>query len=85
MYGNDILPSVKQAEFSFFYGFISTLDTYKEFFDTKFFQNSKYSDSFKEEKINSYTVKYCKERVIKEFNKLLFIFTNEYCRFKFNK
>ena len=78
MYGNDILMSVKQAEFSLNFGFISTSDTYKEFFDTKFFKNPNYSDSCKEEKIDSYTVKYCKEKVIKEFDKLSFIFTNEY-------
>ena len=78
MYGNDILKSVKQAEFSINFGFISTSDTYKEFFDTKFFKNSKYSDSCIEENIDSYTVKYCKEKVIKEFDKLSFIFTNEY-------
>jgi len=77
-YGNDILKSVKQAEFSLNFGFISTSDTYKEFFDTKFFKNSAYSDSCKEEKIDSYTVKYCKEKVIKEFNSLSFILSNEY-------
>ena len=78
MYGNDILVSVKQAEFSLNFGFISTSNTYKEFFDRKFFNNSKYLDSCKEKKIGSYTVKYCKEKVIKEFNNLTFILSNEY-------
>ena len=78
MYGNDILVSVKQAEFSLNFGFISTSNTYKEFFDRKFFNNSKYLDSCKEKNIGSYTVKYCKEKVIKEFNNLTFILSNEY-------
>ena len=78
MYGNDILVSVKQAEFSLNFGFISTSNTYKEFFDRKFFNNSKYLDSCKEKNIGSYTVKYCKEKVIKEFNNLTFILANEY-------
>ena len=78
MYGNDILVSVKQAEFSLNFGFISTSNTYKEFFDRKFFNNSKYLDSCKEKNIGFYTVKYCKEKVIKEFNNLTFILANEY-------
>jgi hypothetical protein len=78
MYGNDILVSVKQAEFSLNFGFISTSNTYEEFFDRKFFNNSKYLDSCKEKNIGSYTVKYCKEKVIKEFNNLTFILANEY-------
>ena len=78
MYGNDILVSVKQAEFSLNFGFISTSNIYKEFFDRKFFNNSKYLDSCKEKNIGFYTVKYCKEKVIKEFNNLTFILANEY-------
>ena len=77
-YGNDILQSFKQIEFSLNFGFISTSDTYKELFDTKFFKNSAYSDSCIEKKIDSYTVKYCKEKVIKEFKTLSFILPNEY-------
>ena len=84
MYGNDIFVSVKQAEFSLNFGFISTSNTYKEIFDTKFFNNSAYSDSCKEEKIDSYTFKYCKEKVIKEFKNLSFILSNEYADSKPN-
>ena len=71
-YGNEKLKSTNLAEFSINFGFISASLTNKQIFDVNFFLKPGIAEYCKEEKINSYYIKYCKEKVIKEFKSLSF-------------
>ena len=75
-YGDNELNSIKSAELSLDFGFIISYNTYKEIFDKFFFKNEKYEEYCKEEKVGIYYVKYCNEKVIKEFKTLSFSFSN---------
>ena len=71
-YDNEKLKSTNLAEFSINFGFISASLTNKQIFDVNFFLKPGIAEYCKEEKINSYYIKYCKEKVIKEFKSLSF-------------
>ena len=73
-YGSYELKAITSVEFSLNFGFILSYSYYKQYLDEQFF--SKFSDYCKEEKIDIYTVKYCKEKAIKEFKNLVFILSN---------
>ena len=77
-YGENILRNGQIGEISIDYGFIITSIYNKELLDQFFFKNSKYIDYCYEEKIGLYTVKYCKEKVIREFKKLNFYLKLDY-------
>jgi hypothetical protein len=64
--------STNLAEFNINFGFISTSITHKQIFDTNFFSRGDIAPYCKEEKINSYYIKYCEEKVIKEFKPISF-------------
>ena len=75
-YGEIYLNSIKSGEFSLDFGFIITSTSYKDKLDDYFFKNEKYKEYCKEEKIGIYYVKYCKEKIIKEFKTLSFFLSN---------
>ena len=60
------------AELSINFGFISASVNHKQIFDVNFFLKPEFVDYCKEEKVNTYYVKYCKENVIKEFKNIIF-------------
>ena len=77
-YGDEKLISSNLAEISINFGFISASSTYKQFFDTNFFMKPEFAEYCREEKLNSYYIKYCKEKVIKEFKSVNFYLPRAY-------
>ena len=83
-YGSEKLISSKLAEFSINFGFILCSSTNKQVFDVNFFLKPEYAEYCREEKIgnpgsfNTYYVKYCKEKVIKEFKSVKFYLPKAY-------
>ena len=71
-FGNEKLISSNMAELSINFGFISASVNHKQIFDVNFFLKPEFVDYCKEEKVNTYYVKYCKENVIKEFKNIIF-------------
>ena len=78
IYDGEKLGWVKDVEFSLDFGFILSTDNYKKFLDQKFFKNSTYADSCKEEKVGEYFVKICNENVIKYFKTIYFYLSYNY-------
>jgi hypothetical protein len=79
-YNGEKLPWVKETEFSMEFGFILSADNYKTYLDKLFFKNITYADYCKEEKVGGYFVKYCQEKVIKNFGTIKFYLSNTYLR-----
>ena len=77
-YGTEKLISTNLAEFSINFGFISSSISNKQTFDVNFFLKPEFADYCREEQVNSYYIKYCKEKVIKEFKPLSFHFPKTY-------
>ena len=77
-YNGESLPHVKAAEITIDFGFILSTDTYKYYFDKKFFLESNITDFCKEEQVNIYIFKYCEEKVIKEFENISFVLSKQY-------
>lgn len=77
-YNGESFNSIKSAEFSLDFGFILSTGTYKDLLDKLFFKKEEYAIYCKEEKIDSYFVKYCQEKVIKDFQNISFVLSNEY-------
>ena len=71
-YGEESLLNGKIVEFSIDFGFILTSLLNKNYLDKIFFKNSTFSYHCKEEEIGSFFVKYCDEKVIKNFKNLNF-------------
>ena len=71
-YDEESLINGKIVEFSINFGFILTSLSNKNYFDKVFFKNSTFSNHCKEKEIGSYFVKYCDEKVIKNFKNLNF-------------
>ena len=69
---------IKAADISISFPFIQSTETYKDYFDSNFFKNPKYSNFCKEFEDKNYIFKYCDGSVIKNFKKLTFAFINEY-------
>ena len=61
-YNGESLPHVKAAEITIDFGFILSTETYKYYFDKKFFLESNITDFCKEEQVNIYIFKYCEKR-----------------------
>ena len=72
------LPYIKSAEITIDFGFILSTPTYKDYLDNKFFNDPDYAEFCKEEKVDDYLVKYCDEKVIKNFKKISFVLSNQY-------
>ena len=72
------LPYIKSAEFELNFGFILSTPSYKNYLDNKFFNDPEYSKYCKEEKVDIYYVKYCEEKVIKEFKNISSHFPNKF-------
>lgn len=77
-YGNENLNGSKNIEFSLDSGFIVTSTMNEPYFNDRFFTNEKYSEYCGGKIIGNYHVKYCSEKVIKEFKKLSFSFSSLY-------
>ena len=77
-YGDEKLISSNLAEISINFGFISAPSSYKGFFDTSFFLKPEFAEYCREEKVNSYYIKYCQEKVIKEFKSVNFYLPRAY-------
>jgi len=80
-YGNEDLISSKMTELSINFGFISSTIGNKRIFDINFFLKPEFAEYCREEKISSYYtyyIKYCKEKVIKEFKNVKFYLPKAY-------
>ena len=77
-FGEEKFISSNLAEFSINFGFISASVTHKQKFDVNFFMKPEIAEYCREEQVNSYYVKYCKEKVIKEFKSVIFYLTKAY-------
>ena len=80
-YGNEDLISSKMTELSINFGFISSTIGNKRIFDIHFFLKPEFAEYCREEKISSYYtyyIKYCKEKVIKEFKNVKFYLPKAY-------
>ena len=77
-YGEESLNNSKTVEFSLDSGFIVTSTINKPYFDNIFFKNQKYAEYCGEKYIGNNYVKYCREKVIKEFKTLSFCFSTLY-------
>ena len=84
-YGETKFLSTNLAEFNINFGFISASITHKQIFDTNFFSRGGIAPYCKEEKINSYYIKYCEEKVIKEFKPISFDLPRPYNSHKNDK
>ena len=77
-YGEENINNIKNIEFSLDSGFIVASTMNKDFFNDRFFTNEKYAAYCGEKTIGNYNVKYCREKVIKEFKKISFSFSTLY-------
>ena len=77
-YGEESLNYKQIGEFSLDSGFIVTSISNKQYLDSIFFENSKYKDYCHEKYIGDYIVKYCEEKIIKEFKKITFYLPSIY-------
>jgi hypothetical protein len=71
-YAEEKFMSSNLAELNINFGFISTGINNKQIFDLNFFLKEEIAPYCKEEKINSYYIKTCEEKVIKEFKPVSF-------------
>ena len=77
-YAEEKFVSNNLAEFNINFGFISAGINHKQIFDLNFFLKGENAQYCKEEKVNSYYIKYCEEKVIKEFKPVSFYFPKPY-------
>ena len=77
-YAEEKFVSTNLAEFNINFGFISAGINHKQIFDLNFFLKGENAQYCKEEKVNSYYIKYCEEKVIKEFKPVSFYFPKPY-------
>ena len=77
-YGEEKFISSNLAEFNINFGFISAATTHKQIFDLNFFLKPEIAQYCKEKKVNSFYIKTCEEKVIKEFKPISFNFPRPY-------
>ena len=77
-YAEEKFVSSNMAEMNINFGFISAGINHKQIFDLNFFLKEEIAPYCKEEKMNSYYIKSCEEKVIKEFKSVSFYFPRPY-------